>query len=589
MIVLSFNGFSNAATCHDIYFGMNGIDRNRVIGHDAAAALFIDGKLIAAAEEERFSRVKKTSAFPENAIEFCLKQANVTLHDIDIIAFPWDISEDIFTDMLTGVLSQSISLAKKLEVSDKLKSLYYHLFSHDCIIQDFNCHMKTDFTADQFSFVPHHFAHALTGFLVSGMHKSAILVTDGRGETSSAIMGEISKKSFNVLDESIISISNSIGLLYRKFTRYLGFMPNNDEYKVMALGTFAKSPSVYDVDKFMELLPHGQIKLKIPGYTGSGDDIYYYRFFDDYFGSKSEKRDYAMAYFVQHMAEMAISHQINYLQEKTDADILLMEGGVALNCVNNSKILVNSRFKNVYVSFSASDSGTVIGAGLYPFYQQKIFDKTPITPYLGPSFEEDEILTALNSKAEQIEFSRLDWNDLCDEVTAHLINKKIIGWFQDRMEFGPRALGNRSILANPAFPDMKDIINAKVKYREAFRPFAGVILDTEADNYFEMGKKKNTPFMTFVFKAKPEAYDKLPGAVHVDNTSRLQTVIAKQNPKLHGLIANFFKKTGLPCLINTSFNVQGEPVVCKPLDAINCFLNSGIDILVVENYLVTKK
>ncbi|MCP4702034.1 MAG: carbamoyltransferase [Gammaproteobacteria bacterium] len=584
MIVLSFNGFSNSSVCFDIYFGARGIDRNRLVGHDAAAALFIDGKLVAAAEEERFSRVKKTSAFPKYALEYCLKQAGVSLQDVELIAFPWDVSETVMGDILAGAFASPAPLAKKLELADKLKSLYFHVLSHDSVIKDFNCHMKTDFSTDKFIFVPHHIAHTLCGFLLSGMQKSAFFVTDGAGETASAIMGEISRDSCRVFDEATINIPNSLGMLYRKFTRYLGFMPNNDEYKVMALGTFAESPPDYAVDKFMELLPDGQIKLKIPH-----DDVDYYRFFDECFGPKSEERDYAIAYFVQQMTEMAIAHQLDYLQEKTDADILFMEGGVALNCVNNSKVLTNSRFKDVHVGFAANDGGVAIGAGFYPFYQRKAFDETPVMPYLGPAFGEDEVSAALNAKADQIEFRKLDRDTLCDEVAEHLCNKKIVGWFQDRMEYGPRALGNRSILANPAFPDMKDIINAKVKYREAFRPFAGVILDSEADNYFEMGKKSESPFMTFVFKARPAARDKLPGAVHVDDTSRLQTVTAGQNPELHELITKFFDKTGLPCLINTSFNVQGEPIVCNPMNAINCFLNSGIDVLAVENYLVTKK
>lgn len=584
MIVLSFNGFSKASACFGIHFNARGIDRNRLAGHDAAAALFIDGKLIAAAEEERFSRVKKTSTFPKQAIEYCLREGNLSLRDVDYIAFPWDFSERVIADSFTDILQSPAPLAKKLELIDKWKSIYFHVFSHDRIIEDFNCHLKTDFSADKFIFVHHHVAHTLCGFLISGMQKSAFLITDGRGETSSSIMGEISRDSYRVFDEATLSIPNSMGMLYRKFTRYLGFMPNNDEYKVMALATFAKSPPDYEVDKFMELLPNGQVKLKIPD-----SDVEYYHFFDDYFGPQSKERDYAMAYFVQHLTEMAITHQINYLQEKTDANLLIIEGGVALNCVNNSKVLANFRFKDVQVGFAANDGGVTIGAGFYPFYQQKIFDETPVMPYLGPAFGEDDVQAALDTKADQIEFRKLDWDTLCDEVVEQLMNKKIIGWFQDRMEYGPRALGNRSILANPTFPDMKDIINAKVKYREAFRPFAGVILANEADNYFEMGKKKESLFMTFVFKSRPEAHDKLASAIHVDNTSRLQTVTPAQNFKLHSLLTKFLSKTGLPCLINTSFNVQGEPIVCTPLNAVNCFLNSGIDVLVVENYLVTKK
>jgi len=584
MIVLSYNGFSKSSLCFDMYFGMRGIDRNRLAGHDAGAALYIDGKLVAAAEEERFSRIKKTSAFPKLAIEFCLQQAGVSLRDIDLVTFPWDFSENVISAMFADILRAPIPLSQKLETLDKWKSIYFHVLSHNTVIEDFNCGMKTDFSADKFLFVPHHAAHLLCGFLVSGMRDSAFLITDGLGEDSSAIMGEIKRGGYRIFDEATLGIPDSIGILYRKFTRYLGFMPNNDEYKVMALGTFAKSPPDYDMGLFMELRPGGKVKLKVPH-----GDLEYYRMFDEYFGPKTEERDYAMAYFVQDMTEKALAHQINYLQTKTDAELLIIEGGVALNCVNNSKLLANSRFKDVQVSFAANDCGVAIGAGLYPFYQKKIFDETPVMPYLGPAFNESEVQAALDSRADRVEFRKLGWDELYQAITDLLVDKKIIGWFQDRMEYGPRALGNRSILANPTFPDMKGIINAKVKYREGFRPFAGVILAEEADKYFEMGKKTESLFMTFVFKARQEAHDKLASAVHVDNTSRLQTVTAEQNAKLYGLLKTFAAKTGLPCLINTSFNVQGEPVVCTPLNAVDCFLNSGIDVLVVENYLVTKK
>ncbi len=584
MIVLSFNGFTHAARCFDIYFGARGIDRNRLAGHDAAAALFIDGQLVAAAEEERFTRIKKTSAFPKNAIEYCLRQAGISLAEVEHVAFPWEVCEDTISAILADTLRAPLPLANKLELVDKLKILYFQVFSHEAVIKDFNCQMKADVAADKFIFVPHHIAHTLCGFLVAGTEKSAFLISDGEGETASSIMGEIRRDGYTVFNEATVNIPNSMGILYRKFTRYLGFMPNNDEYKVMALASFANAPPPYEVAKFMELLPNGQIKLKVPD-----SDVEYYKFFDNYFGPKSQERDYAMAYFVQQMTEMALAHQVEYLQQRTDADTLIIEGGVGLNCVNNSKLLENSRFKDIHISFAANDAGVTLGAGFYPFYQHQSFTRAPVLAYLGPSFGESEVLAALNTKADEIKFCRLEWNDLYQQVTEHLLNKKIIGWFQGRMEYGPRALGNRSILANPAFPDMKDIINAKVKYREAFRPFAGVILEEYAAHYFEMGKKQQALFMTFVFKARPEAHDKLPGAVHVDNTSRLQTVSAAQNPKLHSLLRAFHAKSGLPCLINTSFNVQGEPIVCEPLNAVNCFLNSGIDVLVVENYLITKK
>ena len=295
-----------------------------------------------------------------------------------------------------------------------------------------------------------------------------------------------------------------------------------------------------------------------------------------------------MAWFAQHLTETAIWHQVEYLQQRTRYDQLYIEGGVALNCVNNSQILRRSRFKDVQVGFAASDTGVAIGAAAHTLYQDGQLVPDTITPYLGPAYCNDEISAALQQHVGVVTFEQLAEDELLQRVTAHLMNKKIVGWFQGRMESGPRALGNRSILASPLFEDMKDIINAKVKYREPFRPFAGVVVESEAGNYFELGKKDASPFMTFVFDVKPEHRAKVLSALHVDDTSRLQTVNEQQNPKLYRLLKVYGAVSGAPCLINTSFNVAGEPIVCSPTDAIRTFLNSGIDVLVLGDHLVTK-
>ncbi len=586
MIVLGYNGFTHSAAFADAYFGSRGIDRNLLTGHDAGAALFKDGVLVAAAEEERFTRCKKTSAFPENALQYCLKEAGCSVEDVDYIAVPWDFSEEWISTLASNIFQGQGSFSDKLARFEKQKSFYLHVASHEKMREDFNGNMGTDFAAEQFVFVPHHLAHMFCGFFLSGMEASAFLVTDGRGERYSSIMGEINRDGYEVFDT--VSIADSIGILYRQFTRYLGFTPNSDEWKVMALGAFVDAPPAYDVEKFLTLLPNGRFKVRVPG--GMGGHSPYYRFFDDYFGGQKDESTFRkMGYIIQDLAEKAIWHQVSHLQNQAESDLLFLEGGVALNCVNNAKILAKSKFQDVRVSFAANDTGTCIGAAFFPFYQQRIFKSKRITPYLGPAFSDEDIQAALEAKPEELVFREEEEHVVLEEVAAQLADKKIIGWFQGRMELGPRALGNRSILASPAFSDMKDIINAKVKYREAFRPFAGVSTELEAERYFDLGKKKNSPFMTFVFSAKHTAQEQVASSLHVDGTSRLQTVSVEQNFKLHRLLTVFGKKTGTSCLINTSFNVQGEPIVCTPEDAVKCFLKSGIDILVMGNCIAYKR
>ncbi len=584
MIVLGCNGFSKSAAFFGAYFGSVGNDRNLLMGHDASAALFKDGVLIAAAEEERFNRIKKSPDFPEQAVRYCLQEGGVSVEDVDLVAIPWDCNEAWISGIFSHIFRGEDKLEKKVELYEKLKTMYYQVASHETVIQDFNCRMGTDFGPERFVFVPHHLAHMMAGFYVSDLRPSAFLVTDGRGEAFSASLGEIDRDGFHIFDN--VSIPNSLGVLYRKFTRYLGFTPNSDEYKVMALAPFVKQDPGYDVEAFIELLPEGRYQLKVPDDVDGHTD--YYRFFEAYFGPRSESTDHKMAWFVQHLTELATLHQVRYLEQRSAHDHLFIEGGVALNCVNNGKLLKQSRFKDIAVSFAASDTGVAIGAAFYQVYQTKAFTPHTITPYLGPEYSDEVMRQALEARSDALRFERLEGAQLRERLVGYLTEKKILGWFQGRMESGPRALGNRSILASPQFDDMKDIINAKVKYREAFRPFAGVMVEEAAPTYFELGKKQTSPYMTFVFDVKPDMAARLPSALHFDDTSRLQTVTAAQNAKLYALLTAFGEKTGTPCLINTSFNVAGEPVVCSPRDAVNTFLNSGIDVLVLGDYVAHK-
>lgn len=588
MIVLGYNGFSHSAAMADVYFGMRGIDRNRVAGHDASAAVFKDGILVAAAEEERFVRVKKTSRFPINAVNYCLKECGISIEDVDFIAFPWDFNESLMSEIFSKIFLGDKKLSEKFRLFELRRTMYLNLTGHEKVMEDFNLNLKMNFGAEKFVFVPHHIAHVMTGFYITGMKKSAFFITDGRGENVSSIMGEIDRDRLNLFKDNSMSIKDSLGIMYNKFTRYLGFVPNCDEFKIMALSAFAQSPPDYDLSKIIEFLPKGIFKLLVS--KNPDDDVTYCEFFRDFFGPRSDETDKNMAYVIQKVTEMATWHQVKFLQENTDCERLFLEGGVAMNCVNNARILRKSRFKDINVGFAANDSGVAIGAAFYPFYKNNLLkDTNVVTPYLGPSFSNREVLTVLNENPADLDFQEVEEDELLELVVDHLQEKKVIGWFQGRMEYGPRALGNRSILANPLFPDMKDILNDKVKHREPFRPFAGVILEEEADHFFEMGKKNSSPFMTIVFDVRPEYKDKLQSTLHIDGTSRLQTVSKEQNPKLYKLISRFFNKTGIPCIINTSFNVQGEPIVCDPRHAVNCFLGTRIDVLVIENFIIYKK
>lgn len=585
MIVLGYNGFSKSAAFFDAYFGSRGTDRHLLMGHDAGAALFKDGILTAAVEEERFDRIKKSSDFPRQAIDHCLRHAGVAVDDIDLIAVPWDCGEQWISAIVSHLFAGHGPLGSKIDLYEKLKTLYFQVASHEAVMEDFNRRMGTDFGAERFLFVPHHLAHMAGGYFVGGCRDSAFLVTDGRGEAYSAILGEIDRDHFDVFDH--VSIQNSIGILYRNFTRYLGFTPNSDEYKVMALASFVKEPPVFEQDDFIELLPEGRYRIKVPDDNDGHTD--YYRFFAERFGAPDGETAKRMAWVAQHLTEVATWHQVDHLQARSRYDHLYIDGGVALNCVNNGKLLARSRFKDAHVGFAASDTGVAIGAAAYVLHQQKALAPSPITPYLGPEYTAETMRAALAEKADQIEFRELAEEELLAEVSAQLLDKQIVGWFQGRMESGPRALGNRSILASPHFSDMKDIINAKVKYREPFRPFAGVMVESAAADYFELGKKGTSPYMTFVFDVKPHQRQKVLSALHVDDTSRLQTVNEQQNPKLYRLLQVFGERSGTPCLINTSFNVAGEPIVCSPRDAVRTFLNSGIDVLVMGNYIAHKK
>ncbi|MFC9993486.1 carbamoyltransferase [Nocardia sp. NPDC127526] len=594
MIVLGCNGFTRVSEFFAENFGAVGIDKHYLLGHDAGAALLIDGELVAAVEEERLNREKKTTDFPVESVRWCLDQAGLQFSDVDVIAIPWNWSTQVMDEVLSDVTSAPMPPAVKQGLVDALSRLHAEIVGPEAILADFAA--RTGFTPDpaKVVFVPHHFAHAMTGYYMAGMRDSAFLISDGRAERFSAVLGEIRDGRIRVFDESTIGAEYSIGILFSAITRFLGFVPNNDEYKVMGLSGYAGPPSPNPfVEEFVELHADGRYTFAQPLATDDPHSLD--ALFERYFGPFRDTLEYKarVAAAAQEMLNVVTAHQIRALEAKTDLNHLLFEGGVALNCLNNTPLFEGSRFDDMDVSFGASDTGIVIGAAVHAWIDHPDTSGKPkptprVTPYLGPEYDDSAIAQALREFGDRVEWSRREDDELVDLVAKLLTAKTVIGWYEGRLEHGPRALGHRSILANPNFPDIKDVINTRVKHREPFRPFAPLVLESDAPKIFDMGRKTRSPYMTFVFPVRPEFHEVIPGATHVDGTSRVQTITEEDTPRLAALLRRFTVLTDVPCLINTSFNVAGEPIVCTPADALRCFLGTEIDYLVLGNHLVAK-
>ncbi|MFI7705173.1 carbamoyltransferase [Nonomuraea sp. NPDC049480] len=590
MIVLGYNGFGKVAELFARYYGSTGLDRHMLYGHDSSAALTVDGELVAAVEEERLNREKKTARFPREAIAWVLRQGGLTFDDVDVFAHSWRFSEDIMNNMIREITDADAPVDKKFARLRRLDDTHARIFSREAILADFHEHTGHRLTDDRLVSVPHHIAHLMTGYHLSGGGDAAFVVSDGRAEWLSAILGEVRDGKVHIFDDATVDGDNSLALLFAVLTRYLGFTPNNDEYKVMGLAGFGPPPEHNPLLKHVVELT-GDGRYTIP-YAPRAVRAYY-ALFDRIFDTGPDGREdfevrVRVAAAAQEMVEKVTAHQLRALEERSTLPRLLFEGGLALNCVNNTKLLESSRFAEMDVSFGASDPGVAIGAAFYAGQEAGATPRVTRSPYLGPAYGDADILAALEEHADQVDWRELDPGQVAAETAALLQDKNVVGWFQGRMEYGPRALGNRSILANPRFADIKDIINERIKHREPFRPFAPVVLEDVAREVFEMGKKRVSPYMTFVFPVRPGYRDLIPGATHVDGTSRIQTLGERDNPLLAGLLRSFTALTGIPCLINTSFNVAGEPIVCSPADAVDCFLKTEMDYLVMGRFVAAK-
>jgi carbamoyltransferase len=557
--------------------------------HDAAAALFKDGQLIAAAEEERFTRIKfigidRAGGLPFRAIDYCLKEAGITNENIDHIGY----------FLKPGLLIGRFFLfrIKKL-LHDPKASLYYGLgYIGDArlIFKTLKL-LKTNFPNAEVHKIYHHNAHAASSFFASPFKESAILTIDGYGELTATSLGYGKENKIHLAQE--VKFPHSLGVLYSMITNYLGFDNNADEYKVMGLASYGKPEFKEIFEDIVKTTNDGLYKINQKYFnSGMRGPNYLSNKFIEKFGAPRKKscpiteKHKNIAASLQRRVEDVVFHMANHLYKKTKSENLCLSGGVALNCTMNGKLLGKGLFKNIFIQPAAGDPGTAMGCALYIYHQILNNPRSFVMEhaYYGPGFSNEEIKKVLDITKQK--YKQLNDSELIKKTAQLLANGKIIGWFQGRMEWGPRALGNRSILADPTKADMRNLINHYVKHREEFRPFAPVATEEDVKKYFDIPGP--SPFMLFTRPVKEEYKQKLPAITHIDGTARVQTVEKESNPRIYKLLKEFEKIKGVPILLNTSFNVAGEPIVCNPRDALRTFISCGIDTLVIGNYIVSK-
>lgn len=584
--------------------------------HDSAACLIENGEIVAAAQEERFTRKKHDAGFPHNAIKYCLKEANITADKIDKVVFyekPFIKFERLLETYLAFAPKGFTSFARAMPlwIKDKLfqkQSLVKNLKSVLC---------KNINWSDRLLFSEHHISHAASAFFPSPYQRAAVLTLDGVGEWTTSSLAVGNGRSLKVIKE--VHFPHSLGLLYSAFTYYLGFKVNSGEYKVMGLAPYGEP-------RYVDLIRENLISVKDDGSFQLNMGYFDYptgltmtsKKFHKLFGGPPRRpetqltqREMDLAASVQKVTEDIVLKIAKEAARETGEKNLCLAGGVALNCVANGILSQEKTFDNIWIQPAAGDAGGALGAALCVWHlfnngERKISlagDRMK-GAFLGPEFSDKEIVDDLDACGAIYE--KLSETKLISKVVNALVNKKAIGWMQGRMEFGPRALGGRSIIADPRSPHMQKQLNLKVKYRESFRPFAPSVLREDVGQWFEHASE--SPYMLIVADVKKDkrrsmtsfekrlfGIDKLnvprssvPAVTHVDYSARIQTVDSNTNPRFHALISKFKEKTGCPLIVNTSFNVRGEPIVCTPKDAFKCFMGTELDILVVGDYLLIK-
>ena len=578
--------------------------------HDSAACLIRDGKIIAAAQEERFSRKKHDDSYPRQAVEYCLKEGGITAAQLDAVAFydkPLMKFDRILKTHLMSVPNCLPSFLKAIPLWINKK-----IYAHSMLEKELG-------TKAPIFFPEHHQSHAASAFYPSPFERAAFITVDGVGEWATTSYGVGNGTEMKIQAE--IHFPHSLGLLYSAFTHYLGFRVNSGEYKLMGLAPYGK-PAYVDLilKNLIDLKEDGSYRLNSEYFNFSGGLEMINQKFEDLFGGPPHIPDkpYAqkqldLARSIQDVTDLAMLRMARHVRKVTGEENLCLAGGVALNCVSNGKILAEGIFKKVWPQPAASDAGGALGAALYVYHQHfkkpRTVGKWPSgiqgSSLLGPAFSDEQIEKVLmDSKAS---FKKMSREELIQASAKAIADEKVVGWFQGRMEFGPRALGARSILGDPRSTKMQSVMNLKIKFRESFRPFAPSILAEKVSEYFDL--PTDSPYMMIVApvsekrrlpeneQKNQEAHglDKLyvqrseiPAVTHVDYSARVQTVRREDNPLYYDLIKAFEVMTGCPLLINTSFNVRGEPIVCHPKEAYQCFLKTKMDVLVLGTYYLTK-
>ncbi len=564
------------------------------IGHDlwiSAAALVRDGDVVAAICEERLNRLKGYKGFPKKAIEYCLREGGIRIDDVDLITVGWNPAWHME------------SPHPRFSAKARWRSEYLYAIPNYVLPMAENfpfgpVEQRFEGLKAPLIYVDHQLAHAANGYYLSPFSEAAVYSADGRGERHTALLGVCGQEGIKALD--YVLYPHSLGLFYGLFTQYLGFSPHSDEWKVMALASYGseKGNRFYPtVRKMVTVKSNGGFKLDLAmcGYLHA--DSYGERFYTDEFieavGIKPRKRGeplttdhQQLAWALQRVFEETVSECLTILHHRTNMDNVVVSGGCMMNSVFNGMITSKTPFKRAYISSCPDDSGVPVGSALWGYheYYGKPRKSRHSHNYWGPGFD-DEIEETL--KKYRLTYTKLD---NAPRTAAELIaGGKLVGWFRGRMEFGQRALGNRSILADPRHADIRDMVNRAVKYRESFRPFAPSILAEKAADYFNLEGGGKVPFMERVYKFKKEVQKKVPAVVHIDGTGRLQTVEKDDNPAYYALISEFEKITGIPIVLNTSFNLNGEPIVCSPTDAIRTFFSCGLDVLILGDFMLRKE
>ena len=582
--------------------------------HDSAAALVRDGEIVAAAQEERFTRKKHDFNFPDNAVQYCLEEAGIGPGDLDLVAF-YDKPMIKFERILESYLSYA-----PLGIRSFLKAMPLWI-KQKLWIKDL-IHKKLDNFGGKILFPEHHESHAASAFYPSPFDEAAFLTVDGVGEWTTTSYGVGRGSEVKILGE--LMFPHSLGMLYSAFTYFTGFKVNSGEYKLMGLAPYGE-PRYVDVilDKLIDLKEDGSFKLDMRYFNYCVGLTMTNRRFGELFGggprrpeTKLTQREMDLASSIQVVTEEIMMKMTKHVREETGLDRLVLAGGCALNCVSNGRILREGPFSEIWIQPAAGDAGGALGAALLSWYdylgnkrdsggtRDKQRDRQKAS-YLGPAFGDDEIESFLESK--DAPYEKLSDGEIPGRVAALIADENVIGWFQGRMEFGPRALGARSILGDARSPEMQTKMNLKIKFRESFRPFAPTVLEDHVSEYFELDRE--SPYMLLVANVREDRLIELsdedrklggidlrkavrstvPAITHVDNSARVQSVARVDNPLYYDMIESFRKLTDCAVIINTSFNVRGEPIVCTPEDAFTCFMRTNMDYLVLGSYLLDKK